>query len=50
MKNRRNNCSLSLNPKPSVFIFKSLWLKRISANEMKTIIEDKLQNALPTLC
>ena len=50
MKNHGNNCSLCLNPKPGVFICKSLWVNMFFANKMKTTIEDRLQNTLPILC
>lgn len=50
MKNHGNNCSLCLKLKPTNFTCNSLWTNKFFANNKKTIIEDRLQNALPTLC
>ena len=50
MKSHGNYYSLCLNLKPTHFTRKSLWTNKCFANKRKTIIEDRLPNALPNLC
>ena len=50
MKKHGNSYSLFLKPEPSIFICMPLQGNTLPANKMKTIFNDRLQSALPTIC